>query len=336
MTLANHVARVARVALAEDHLARSNRAARRPRRSARDRPRSSVEKREPPEQFDDLRGASPHRQGIPQPAAGGGTGAAGGRRRYLRRRDLPHADCRSSLRRSRALGGARSTHPSRGRPRAPHPATARRCSCARRELWATIDVCNPADQPTPWASAARCRATDAARPDVHELPAAVPEPHHRQWCDLAPGQHRVRRCRRRADRAPGRASFQLKPTAGQAGVHAARIVDFQWRRAATSSWRRSEHRGTQEPRRSGPGRLQRRSCVIMAEQPGVVGDDAVDAHGARAARSCARRRPSRRRAPRRPGYRADQPRCDYPPVGHDRVEAARRGSPRARAGSVAR
>jgi hypothetical protein len=103
-----------------------------------------------------------------------------------------------------------------------------------RELWATIDVCNPADQP-----------------DTVGIRGSMPGDRHshdkmymsfrlqymnasKQWVNLSSGASSsfVAVGNGAAARQDG-ASFELKPVAGKPAVTLRGVVDFQWRRGAT-------------------------------------------------------------------------------------------------------
>ena len=207
-----------------------------------------------------------------------------------------------------------------------------------RELWATIDVCNPADQP-----------------DTVGIRGSMPGDRHshdkmymsfrlqylnasKQWVDLSSGaSSSFVAVGSGASARQGGTSFELKPVAGKPAVTLRGVVDFQWRRGSTvlASGARADRRGAQEPRRRRPAGLQRRdvhhrlnsrgSLVMIPSTPIAV-----------SARSCARRRRSTRRARRRLRRRRGQRARDDAPVRHDRVEAALASAVRARRGSVAR
>jgi hypothetical protein len=103
-----------------------------------------------------------------------------------------------------------------------------------RELWATIDVCNPADQP-----------------DTVGIRGSMPGDRHshdkmymsfrlqymnasKQWVNLSSGASSsfVAVGTGAAARQDG-TSFELKPVAGKPAVTLRGVVDFEWRRGAT-------------------------------------------------------------------------------------------------------
>ena len=103
-----------------------------------------------------------------------------------------------------------------------------------RELWATIDVCNPADQP-----------------DTVGIRGSMPGDRHshdkmymsfrlqymnasKQWVNLASGaSSSFVAVGSGASARQGGTSFELKPVAGKPAVTLRGVVDFQWRRGST-------------------------------------------------------------------------------------------------------
>jgi hypothetical protein len=103
-----------------------------------------------------------------------------------------------------------------------------------RELWATIDVCNPSDQP-----------------DTVGIRGSMPGDHHphdkmymsfrlqymnasKHWVNLSSGAiSGFVAVGSGASARQGGTSFELKPVAGKPAVTLRGVVDFQWRRGST-------------------------------------------------------------------------------------------------------
>jgi len=102
-----------------------------------------------------------------------------------------------------------------------------------RELWATIDVCNPADQP-----------------DTVGIRGSMPGDRHshdkmymsfrlqymnasKQWVNLSSASSSFVAVGSGAAARQGGTSFELKPAAGKPAVTLRGVVDFEWRRGAT-------------------------------------------------------------------------------------------------------
>ena len=103
-----------------------------------------------------------------------------------------------------------------------------------RELWATVDVCNPADQPdTVGVRGSMPGDKQRPRPDVHELPPAVPG-RGEQAVGRPSRQRRaaVPSRRRRRLGAPGRHGASSSAAPGRPAFMLRGVVVFQWRRGA--------------------------------------------------------------------------------------------------------
>ncbi len=102
-----------------------------------------------------------------------------------------------------------------------------------RELWATIDVCNPADQP-----------------DTVGIRGSMPGDRHshdkmymsfrlqymnasKHWVNLSSATSAFVAVGSGASARQGGTSFELKPAAGKPAATLRGVVDFQWRRGAT-------------------------------------------------------------------------------------------------------
>ena len=235
MALAHDVAGVARVALAEHRLPRLERARHAPpRRSARGRSRSSVENTgtRPSSSTTSAERIACHRPGIPHATASGSAHRRDARAAGAIFTSMLRSHCRPSRSRSRRSRPLLRLGARRARRATPRRRASAHALLTSRELWATIDVCNPADQPNTVGIRGSMPGDGASpRHDVHELSPAVPERAGKQWVGPRPAARaRVRRRRRRrAPRARAGASFTLVPAAGKPAVELRGVVDFQWR-----------------------------------------------------------------------------------------------------------
>jgi hypothetical protein len=116
----------------------------------------------------------------------------------------------------------------------PTPTPSAHALLSSRELWATIDVCNPADQP-----------------DTVGIRGSMPGDRHshdkmymsfrlqymnatKHWVNLSSGATSAFvAVGSGASARQGGTSFELKPVAGKPAVTLRGVVDFQWRRGAT-------------------------------------------------------------------------------------------------------
>ena len=116
----------------------------------------------------------------------------------------------------------------------PTPTPTAHALLSSRELWATIDVCNPADQP-----------------DTVGIRGSMPGDRHshdrmymsfrlqymsasKRWVNLSSGATSAFvPVGTGASARQGGTSFELKPVAGKPAVTLRGVVDFQWRRGAT-------------------------------------------------------------------------------------------------------
>jgi hypothetical protein len=124
--------------------------------------------------------------------------------------------------------------PAKTLPRAGKPTAAERALLHSHELWATIDVCNPADQPDtvgirgsmPGDKRSGDRMYMSFR--LQYLNASG------QWVDLASGASSgFATVGSGASARQGGTSFELKPVAGKPAVTLRGVVDFEWRRGKT-------------------------------------------------------------------------------------------------------
>ncbi len=104
-----------------------------------------------------------------------------------------------------------------------------------RELWATIDVCNPHDQPD-YVGIRGSMPGDKRPHDSMYMSFRLQymEKSHKRWVDLVSGSSPsfVYVGHAGSVRQGGR-SFQLVPRPGKPAVTLRGVVDYQWRRGAT-------------------------------------------------------------------------------------------------------
>ncbi|HZL47730.1 MAG TPA: hypothetical protein VFC30_01810 [Solirubrobacteraceae bacterium] len=104
-----------------------------------------------------------------------------------------------------------------------------------RELWATIDVCNPADQADTVGVRGSMPGDGQSKDEMYmRFRLQYLESTTQQWVDLANGADSgyVAVGAAKSARQTGR-SFQLVPVAGKPAVELRGVVSFQWRRGAT-------------------------------------------------------------------------------------------------------
>ena len=117
------------------------------------------------------------------------------------------------------------------------PSASARALLGSHELWATIDVCNPADQPDtvgirgsmPGDGQSRDRMYMSFRLQYLNVNGAT-----KRWVDLVSGATpNFVPVGAGASARQGGSSFQLVPVAGEPAVTLRGVVDFQWRSGKT-------------------------------------------------------------------------------------------------------
>jgi hypothetical protein len=102
------------------------------------------------------------------------------------------------------------------------------------QLWATIDVCNPPDQPNTVGVRGSMPGATAAKDNMYmRFRLQYLDSSTKQWIDLANGADSgyVAVGSAKSARQTGR-SFQLVPVAGKPAVDLRGVVSFQWRRGS--------------------------------------------------------------------------------------------------------
>jgi hypothetical protein len=103
-----------------------------------------------------------------------------------------------------------------------------------RELWATIDVCNPADQPDTVGVRGSMPGDDHKQDKMYmRFQLQYLEAKTSSWIDLHGGDSEFVSIGSAKDARQGGWSVQLKLTAGQPAYTIRGLVTFQWRRGAS-------------------------------------------------------------------------------------------------------
>jgi hypothetical protein len=103
------------------------------------------------------------------------------------------------------------------------------------QLWATIDVCNPSDQPDTVGVRGSMPGAAAAKDNMYmRFRLQYLDNSTKQWVDLANGADSgyVAVGSAKSARQTGR-SFQLVPVAGKPAIDLRGVVSFQWRRGSS-------------------------------------------------------------------------------------------------------
>ncbi len=123
-----------------------------------------------------------------------------------------------------------------------HPASAKvskpsaleRVLLHSHELWATIDVCNPADQPSTIGIRGSMPGDGHAHDSMYMSFRLQFMNASRHWVNLSSGASSgFVAVGTGASTRQGGTSFELKPVAGRPAVTLRGVVDFQWRRGKT-------------------------------------------------------------------------------------------------------
>ncbi len=135
-----------------------------------------------------------------------------------------------------------------------------------RELWATIDVCNPSDQPNTVGIRGSMPGDGVARDAMYmRFRLQYQDATSKLWIDLAHGADSgfVAVGAAKAARQGGR-SFQLVPVAGRPASTLRGVVSFQWRRGAhvVHAVSRATTAGHQSLAGADPASFSTATCVI--------------------------------------------------------------------------
>jgi hypothetical protein len=119
-------------------------------------------------------------------------------------------------------------------PRTGKPTTIERALLHSHELWATIDVCNPADQPDTVGIRGSMPGDKRAGDRMYMSFRLQYLSSSGQWVDLSSGASSgFAAVGSGASARQGGTSFELKPVTGKPAVTLRGVVDFEWRRGKT-------------------------------------------------------------------------------------------------------
>ena len=144
------------------------------------------------------------------------------------------------------------------------PSARERALLDSRELWATIDVCSPADQPNTVGIRGSMPGDGQSHDRMYMSFRLQYLNASKHWVDLASGAgSSFVAVGSGGSSRQGGTSFQLKPVAGQPAVTLRGVVDFQWRHGKTIDGRHADPAGHKslagaDPRAS--ARLRARSA----------------------------------------------------------------------------
>jgi hypothetical protein len=114
------------------------------------------------------------------------------------------------------------------------PSTLERTLLHSHELWATIDVCDPADQPSTVGIRGSMPGDDHAHDSMYMSFRLQYMNASGHWVNLSSGASSgFVAVGTGASARQGGTSFELKPVAGKPAVTLRGVVDFQWRRGKT-------------------------------------------------------------------------------------------------------
>jgi hypothetical protein len=149
--------------------------------------------------------------------------------------------------------------------RAPKTNAAERALQNSHELWATIDVCNPANQPDTVGIRGSMPGDGQAHDRMYMSFRLQYLNASKQWVDLTSGASSGFVAVGAATSArQGGTSFELKPVAGQPAVTLRGVVDFQWRHDKTVGMSASEPTSAGHKSLAGadPAKFSAATCVI--------------------------------------------------------------------------
>lgn len=133
------------------------------------------------------------------------------------------------------------------------------------ELWATIDVCDPADEPDTVGIRGSMPGDREGNQKLYMSFRLQYLNTSKQWVDLASGASSGFVSVGGASSArQGGTSFELKPVAGQAAVTLRGVVDFEWRHGKTVvlSAARTTTVGHESLAGANPANFSAATCVI--------------------------------------------------------------------------
>jgi hypothetical protein len=134
-----------------------------------------------------------------------------------------------------------------------------------RELWATIDVCKPSDQPNTVGIRGSMPGDGQAHDTMYmSFRLQYMNATTSQWVDLSKSVPPFVAVGAAKTARQGGSSFELKPVAGQSAFTMRGVVDFQWRRGGTvvASLSRASTAGHQSLAGADPATFTAATCMI--------------------------------------------------------------------------
>jgi hypothetical protein len=145
------------------------------------------------------------------------------------------------------------------------PPPSERALLSSHELWATIDVCDPADEPNTVGIRGSMPGDDQANQKMYMSFRLQYLNAHKQWLDVASGaSSSFVAVGSGASARQGGATFDLKPVQGQPPVTLRGVVDFEWRHGKTVvlSATRTSAVGHKSLAGADPANFSAATCVI--------------------------------------------------------------------------
>ncbi|HTD07496.1 MAG TPA: hypothetical protein VK680_01280 [Solirubrobacteraceae bacterium] len=152
-----------------------------------------------------------------------------------------------------------------GSAKTPKPTSAERKLLSSHELWATIDVCDPVDEPNTVGIRGSMPGDGKASQKMYMTFRLQYLNAHKLWVDVASGaSSSFVAVGSGAAARQGGATFDLKPVNGQPPVTLRGVVDFQWRHGKTVmlSATRTSTVGHQSLAGADPANFSAATCVI--------------------------------------------------------------------------
>jgi hypothetical protein len=152
-----------------------------------------------------------------------------------------------------------------GSAKTPRPTPAERKLLSSHELWATIDVCDPVDEPNTVGIRGSMPGDGKASEKMYMSFRLQYLNAHKLWVDVASGaSSSFVAVSSGAAARQGGATFDLKPVNGQPPVTLRGVVDFQWRHGKTVmlSATRTSTVGHKSLAGADPANFSAATCVI--------------------------------------------------------------------------
>jgi hypothetical protein len=167
-----------------------------------------------------------------------------------------------------ALAASTAAHASASMPgsaKTPKPAPGEHALLSSHELWATIDVCDPADEPNTVGIRGSMPGDGKSNQKMYMSFRLQYMNAQKQWLDVASGTSSSFVAVGSGGAArQGGATFDLKPVNGQPPVTLRGVVDFEWRhgRTVVLSATRTSSVGHKSLAGADPANFSAATCVI--------------------------------------------------------------------------